>query len=150
MTPNLPVYGPGIVYVPLVFDPAGGYPISGTGFISNLPVKLNGLYRNVQILCTNQATTNPENNIFLHFAPFVDNLGSTNASTGRLIQLGAQVNVFPLEIGVSCRQYRKYRFACGIPQNVFLSGDFQGTGNNTKMVAFYNDDLDVTVYPFTP
>jgi len=140
---NLQIEPPGIYFVTLPFSAAGGYPTPGTGFIDNFPVNLPARYTRVCKLSTDDATGWPINNIFLHWQPFNDAIGSGNNATGRLIQLGGQPNVFPLELGAQSEQWRKYHFPCGIPATCFLSADWQGAGTHNDVIAFYNNDFDV-------
>lgn len=138
---------PQIFIVQLAFNGVtGGFPIAGTGLISNFPVTLPAKFTRVAKLNSNEATTWPVNNIFMHFTPFTDTLGAGNAATGRLLQLGSQVDAFPLELGEGINFVRKYKFSCGIPTSIYLSADFQGTGNYTNNIAFWNDDFDYDQY----
>lgn len=132
---------PNIFTVQLLFSAAGGFPTPGTGFINNFPVTLPAKFTRVCKMTSNDPTAWPINNIFMHFTPFTDATVG-NPATGRLLGLGAQTDAFPLELQ-SGFQWRKYKFACGIPTQIYLSADFQGTGTHTDNIAFFNDDVDV-------
>lgn len=86
-------------------------------------------------------------NIYLHFAPFTDNIGLADTARGRLRQLGNAPQVIPLEQtyggGGPTPRLTVAHFKEGIPSPCYLSTDFGGLVY-TEVIAFFGDDVDIS------
>lgn len=135
---NLQISPPDVFFVAMFFDP------SGVGYVDNQIVNLPKKYTRCKKISTTLSSVWPINNIFLHFNPFIDSQ-TANTTIGRLLCLGGQPNVFPLEWGAGIAKLYTLKFDCGFPLQVYLSGDYQGDGAHRDMFIFYNEGVDIDI-----
>lgn len=130
---------PDVYYAVLNFDPALVPP--DQPFPINFPVTTPKSYK----YCMKVGTTVPggwDNNIFLHFQKYNDD-PTTSGFTGRILQLGAQPG-FIMLTQTLFNFNRKVYAKCGLPTTLFFSCDFQGIGAYKDLIAFWDDDFDLT------